>query len=130
LTIIWGSFFFLNVGIVGYMYFRGWIGEDSGWNAVTELSANYIPYFGVTLGFYFGYSRSRIGEGYTSRVALGLAFFTSLFWNLTVCALLVRVFMAGTINEFMTNLRNVVFVFSWLVAPAMGYYFGASSDSD
>jgi hypothetical protein len=120
LTILWICFFALDVGALLWLRSIGWIASDHFESALSHLNALYIPYIGLILAFHFGGIKpNRVAHG-----VAWLAIAVSLLWNLAVSLPMAGLlFGFGTIEAAITQVRNIGGGLSWVVAPALGYYF-------
>ena len=129
LLIIWFACFGLTLAIVLYLGLGKWIGQDNFRKALTQLNSSYVPYLGVITAFYFAANvsteRSVEGDG----VAPALAVAASLLWNAVILAFLVPLlFGHGVIEQTINNVEFFGGLISWLVAPAIGFYFAHTQD--
>jgi hypothetical protein len=124
----WFACFVLNLLILLWLYFGDWILQDNFRTGLSQLSSLYAPYLGAILTFYFSSRAKTSPVGATAGTAFVLAAIGSGVLNAVTLILMGRVlFFWGTIEE---TIRDIVFfgsTLSWLVAPAMGFYFANPS---
>jgi hypothetical protein len=114
-----------------YLAARHDVGWDNAFVAIDSLSGVYAPYIGAILAFYFA-SRTDGRRGQRSRrQPFLLAFATSLAWNLLIIGAMVAVLthLRG-IEEATKDISTIGSKMSWLVAPAVGYFFAESCKPD
>ena len=126
LLAIWFVAFGLSLGIVIFLGMDGRIGQDNYHSALTQLNSSYVPYLGVIIAFYFA-SNALEKDVKHSNVAAALALIASLIWNVVVLSLFVPLLYGhGTIEQSTRETEFVCGLISWLVAPAIGFYFAKS----
>lgn len=127
LLAIWAFFFVINLAIVLYLYLDHWIESDNFDRAVNLVSALYAPYLGVMLLYYWGKRKAR-GATRDAPTAFVLALGATLVWNLIVMVFFGRLLVpSGTIEDSLAQIENLSKGFSWLVAGAIGAYFGTDT---
>ena len=129
LVLGWFTSFLAGLAMLLYLYLFDWIAQDNFKYALSQLSALYAPYLGAMLAFYFG-TRNKTGHAArASGAAFALASTGSLIWNLGVLILIVRVVLLwGHIEPAVKDMTFLGSTLSWLVAPAMGFYFANPID--
>jgi hypothetical protein len=128
LVIGWFACFLISLAILLSLYFGEWIYPDNFRSALTQLSSLYAPYLGAILAFYFSSRTQPSRPGAAAGAPFVLAVLGSVIWNLTILIVLAKVFfLLGTIEGAIRDLLFFGSTLSWLVAPAMGFYFGNSS---
>jgi len=128
LVIGWFACFLTNLSILLSLYFGEWIYSDNFRSALTQLSSLYAPYLGAILAFYFSSRTPPAAAGATAGTPFVLAVLGSVIWNVTILILLAKVFFLwGTIEGATRDMLFFGSTLSWLIAPAIGYYFGNSS---
>ncbi len=122
LTLLWHVAFAVGLAIAVHLYLTDWVEADNLEACLKQLNSLYVPYVGVMATFYFTRSVADDIGAAPSRFALAIA--TSLAWNVFVLLFLVRLeFGRGTIEEAIEQMASTGRLLSWLVAPAVGYYF-------
>ena len=121
LLLVWAGFFLLNLALVLYFYFDGWIEGDNFKAALQQLNASYAPYLGAILLYYFGSAQSPQPAG--GGLPLHLALAGSVLWN----GLLLIFLLFLPIEEAIAYIKDVGGLFAWLVAGAIGYYFAQTA---
>ena len=130
LVITWFSFLLLDVSLIFYLYFDGWIEEDSFRAALQQLNASYAPYVGAITLYYWASVRKDHRQTGQAGTAFTLAWLSSVLWNgVLVAFLLPLLFQSGTIENSVEQIRYIGSMFSWLVAGAIGYYFASPTSS-
>src|SRR5450432_4750543 len=128
LLTIWFTCFGLSLAIVLYLGMGKWIEQDNFHKALSQLNSSYVPYLGVITAFYFASSASD-GASRENNVAATLALVASLLWNAVILAFfLPLLFGHGLIEEAIKNTDFASGLISWLVAPAIGFYFARKQD--
>ena len=128
LLVLWFTFFVMHIAIALYLYFSNLIETADLMPALKTLNAVYAPYLGAITLFYWGSRRRSIAGGDTSSAPFYVALVCSIIWNAIVLVFLVPlVFLSGTLETSLDNIRNTGSIFSWLAAGAIGYYFAGSS---
>jgi len=129
LVIVWFAFFSANMAVLLYLYFDNWIEVDNFKASMSRLNALYAPFCGAILAFYLLQSNKNHEERKRTGIAFRLAFLCSLAWNLVICAFALRVLMAwGTIEQSLADMEFFGSVASWMVGPAIGFYFARPSE--
>jgi cellobiose-specific phosphotransferase system component IIC len=97
----------------------------------------FVPAFaaivvGIILAFVFGGAgmKARV-RGERSRAPAWVAMAISVFWNLLMCVLVLRIFLGvGRAERTVREISFLAATLSWFVAPAVGYYFARPSSQD
>ncbi len=118
---VWLGFFLVNVGMVLYFFFDGWIEMDNFKVAMTQLSAVYAPYLGFMLLFYWG--KAKKGAALKTGLSFWLALVGSVLWNGVIFLFI----FFQPIEDAVANVRDIGGLLAWLVAGAIGYYFAHES---
>jgi len=130
LVACWAAGFIASMAMVFSLYVRGWIADDNFHASLTRLSALYAPYLGGIFGYYLS-NRAKAGRAHDAGAAFVLAIAASAAWNLVIAGLLSRVlFFDGTIEQTLKDLMFFGSVMSWLVAPAIAFYFTSPSSQE
>lgn len=125
LSVLWASSFVL--AIIGVLYLR-WIvriGPTASSEFFDLVITQYAPYLGAVLGFQFAV-RSTTSRKTKDQVApYWLAMAMSGLWNLVIVGFV----MQACLNSDMApsaikDVKAVVPKLSWVVAPAIGFFFG------
>jgi len=132
LLIVWVGFFVLNMAGIFYLYLDNWIERDNFLAALNQLNASYLPFIGAILAFYLGHAqRSKSMEAVHIGIAFYLALVFSVLWNVVIFLfILPPIWGVGMIEEAIQNIKDIGSLLSWLVFPAMGYYFGNPTTSN
>jgi len=89
-----------------------------------------VPYLGVITAFYFASDTLRENRVKGNYVAATLALLASSLWNAAVLVLFVPLLYGqGFIERSIRNTEFVGGLISWLVAPALGFYFARRQDN-
>jgi len=130
LTWLWVAGF--GISILGYVYLD-WhvgIGPDSR-SQLFELIVNqYAPLLGAVLGFHFAIrAKEKAVKTVPSRTPLYVAIAMSGLWNLLAVGFVVRDCLdPDKTPDAISGIGSLVPKLSWVVAPAMGFFFGKSPD--
>jgi hypothetical protein len=125
LAAVWLAGFCLSFSIVYFLHLTHHINSDQNYAlAISQLKTAFVPFLLIVLTFYFSDKRHeplREPNG-----AFVVAFLVSAFWNIVVASPLIWV-MAGkdTIEAAIRNIQTTSNVLSFIVGPAIGFYFGA-----
>jgi hypothetical protein len=121
---LWAGCF--AVALVAVLYLRWGIGisSDSFKETMELVSGQYAPYLGAVLGFYLS-SKKKEELVLDGNGAFYLAVLMSGLWNVVMLGCLGRV--CGNLTTIEESNKDVLLVLpklSWIVAPALGYFFG------
>jgi hypothetical protein len=131
LLVLWLSFFAINLACALYLYIGQWIEKDNFQALITQLNTSYVTYVGMMTTFYLGSTRPVDKSAKQETTVFAVALASSLLWNLLISALVVRlVFIVGTVEDSMQQIGFFMPLLSWLVAPAVGFYFAQSGSSE
>lgn len=129
LLTIWFTCFGLSLAIVLYLRLGGWIEQDNLHKALTQLNSSYVPYLGVITAYYFATSATTESTVNGNNVAATLALLASFLWNAVILAFFVPLLYGhGVIEQSIKNTEFLSGLISWLVAPAIGFYFARSQN--
>jgi hypothetical protein len=125
LLIVWLLFFIFNGAIILFLYLQEWIERDNFLAAIKQWNTSYAPYIGAITLFYWGSARKKQAlKTDETRTAFFIAIIFSLIWNGIVLIFLFPPLLGtGAIETSLENIKEIVSLFSWLVAGAIGYYF-------
>jgi hypothetical protein len=129
---LWAFFFFVNILILLWIYALDYVGEDNFNKALSVLNGSYVTYIGLILAFYYG-TKKKSQQPKTDPVTpFAIAMICSLAWNLLISFFMVRLlFGGGSIESSTRSISNLAHLLSWIVAPAIGYYFSSlKKDND
>lgn len=127
LSAVWLISFALLLSIVSWLHLTGRLGDQNHTLVLSQLSASFTPYVSVVLAFFFsnrrpGETRRRGAPAFA--IALGL----SILWNCLIVAYVARLLIGVCcVEDAMDSVRNTTAILSWLVGPAIGFYFGSRS---
>jgi hypothetical protein len=125
LSILWTSGFVL--AITGVLYLR-WvvpIGATAASDLFDLLIGQYAPYLGSVLGFQFALRGSHRRTTKAEGAPYWLAMAMSGLWNLIILGFLAQAcFNSDTTQSDMKDIKAVVPKLTWIVAPAIGFFFG------
>ena len=131
LAALWLAFFVIHIAIAFHLYLSGMIETIDFIPALKSLNAVYAPYVGVIFLFYWGARKRKTPGDSPSTAPFYFALTCSVIWNGVVLGfLLPLVFLSGTLETSLENMRYTGSLFSWLVSGAIGYYFAASASRD
>lgn len=119
------------MGVILYLYLGDWIEKDNFKSAVLQLNTSYVTYLGVIVTFYLTAPAKHLVKRSREKASLMIAMLGSLIWNLIISAFIVRLAIGfGTIEESVEQVGNISSLLSWLVAPAIGFYFANASQPE
>ena len=128
MALLWLGFFLVNLGMAFYLYFGGWIEQDNFKASVSQLNSSYVPYIGVILAYYLTERRRTTSKSGRAGMPFAVALLSSLVWNAMVFLFMGRVvLLQGAIENSIRDIADFCPLLSWLVAPAIGFYFAKSS---
>ena len=124
---LWYGFFILNISLVLYFYLDGWIEKDNFYLAMEILNGLYAPYIGaITLFYWSGRHIEKPSQAFAMSTPFTIACLGSLLWNGLLFSLFLPLFFqSGTLEDSVEVIRDMGGSLSWLVAGAIGYYFGS-----
>lgn len=125
----WFAFFVVNLAVIFFLYFDKSIEEDNLRMAVQQIHSNYVTYLGVMAAFYLSQKAPAGGGGKQAGMSFAVAMFGSILWNLVICGFMLRLIVGGTIEDAVRQIGFFGPLLSWLVAPAVGFYFANPSMS-
>ena len=127
LVILWFSFFFLNLLAVLYLYLADWIGAENFRAGLSQLNSIYVTYLGVIAAFYFTAPANAASSRPRTGITFTLALLVSVIWNSVILIFIMRAFFLwGPIEDSLDQIGYFGPLLSWLVAPAIGFYFANS----
>ena len=132
LLAVWFGGFVINLGAIGWIYARGWVDPVNFKQAMHAVNDLYAPYLGAIALYYWGSRGSATlaaDSAGRERVGAWLALAVSSVWNVAGAAIVVPLIRGGTIEDALGTMHDVIGIFSWLVAGAIGFYFGSTVDS-
>jgi len=125
ISILWLFCFFLALAILSRLAFAETIEHSTFTSSLDQLTALYVPYIGGILGYYFATKR-RSARRLMSRGPFFAAIVVSVIWNLAVCVPMLSVaFGRLAIEDALKLATESGTKLSWLVAPAIGYFFAS-----
>lgn len=129
LALLWVVCFAFSSAACWFQYVRSAVSMENFQSIFAQLTNLYSPYLGVILAYYFG-SRIRVNpNAECDRIAFALACTTSALWNIFVLAIISQTLsLSIPVENASEILAGVVPKISWLVAPAIGYYFGKTAE--
>ncbi|MGB8889002.1 MAG: hypothetical protein WCC87_19900 [Candidatus Korobacteraceae bacterium] len=129
LATLWIFFFLLSLAVPLWLFFLGAIEQPAFTVALDGISALYVPYLGAVLAFYFA-TRNQPSRAVTRQPTFVIALVVSAVWNIIVCSFIIRIPLGlMPIEEGIKVAGESGARLSWVVAPAMGYYFGKSGET-
>lgn len=130
LTVLWASCFML--AIVGILYLR-WIvriGPTASSDFFDLIITQYAPYLGAVLGFQFAVRSSNLRNKEDPSVPYWLAMAVSSLWNLVTVGFVVQACLSSDMTQSaMKDIKAVVPKLAWIVAPAIGLFFGRPGEA-
>ena len=130
LALLWFSSFVLALGVPLLLLLKASIENQAALPAIEQVSALYVPHLGAVIAFYFA-AKPRPGRKPKLMAApFVAAMLGSLVWNAIVAGSLLLVpFGRLTIEDALAFVTGVGPKLSWLVAPALGYFFAKPSET-
>src|SRR5205085_8855448 len=121
---IWFFFFLVNIACIFYLYLDNWIESDNFRASLQQLNSLYVAYLGMIVTFYLTQPNQTLTNNKHVLTTLVIVSLSSILWNTFIFIFFFRlVLQCATIED---SLRQISFfgpLLSWLVAPAIGYYF-------
>lgn len=129
---IWFAFFLSAIACVFYLYLDNWIEEPDFRLALQQLNSLYVTYLGVIVTFFLTKSVPAQSTKKRAGTPFVIAVVGSVLWNVMIFAFIFRlVLRTGTFEGSMRQISFLGPLLSWLVAPAIGFYFaGLPSSKD
>jgi len=130
LTCLWVAGFVIS--ILGYFYLD-WhvgIGPESKSQLFESIVNQYAPLLGAVVGFHFAHqAKEKAAKTTPSRTALYVAITMSGLWNLLAVGFVVRACLdPDKTPDAISGVGSLVPKLSWIVAPAIGFFFGKSPE--
>ncbi len=130
MALLWLGFFLVNLAMVFYLYFGDWIEQDNFKASFSQLNSSFVPYVGVILAYYLTERRMITSRSGRAGMPFAIALLSSLVWNAMVFLFIARVvLLRGTMEDAVRAIADFGAMLSWLVAPAIGFYFAKPSVS-
>jgi hypothetical protein len=124
LVLGWFASFLASLAMLLYLYLGDWIVQDNFKDGLSQLSTLYAPYLGAMLAFYFSMRKKAEQAAQAAGMAFALACTGSVIWNLGILISMARVVLLwGRIEPAVKDIALLGSTLSWVVAPAMGFYF-------
>src|SRR5688500_8237381 len=120
---IWFGCLVINFFILIYLYLLEWIEKDNFLWALKELNLIYAPFIGAIALFYWGHGKqTKSHPDINSKPSFTLAIATSIFWNaIPFSFLFLLLFQHGTIEDSISDVKDINAIFSWIASGAIGY---------
>jgi hypothetical protein len=129
LALVWFCCFVLSLAVPFILVLRSSIEIPTVLPAIEQISALYAPHLGTVLAFYFA---ARTKAGRRKRINFApfvTALLVSAVWNAVVAGTLLLVPIGRmTIEDALAFAGGAGPKLSWLVAPALGYFFAKPGD--
>jgi hypothetical protein len=124
LALVWLCCFVLSLTVLLILFLRSSIEIPTVLPAIEQISALYAPHLGAVIAFYFAL---RVKSGRKKQVHLPpfiAAILVSVVWNSVVAGTLFLTLIGKmNIEEALAFAGGAGPKLSWLVAPALGYFF-------
>lgn len=123
---LWGGAFVVCLGMTFSLFFAGWIEEDNLRKLVSQLSESYSVYLTSIAAFYYGrkHAARRGPATPTDPAAFTIALLATLLYNAAIVTMLARVvLLVAAVEPTMALIGYVSSTLSWVVAPAVAYFF-------
>lgn len=134
LTGLWVCCFGLGLGVIAVLFFTDSISSSSISRLLDQLSAVYAPYLGGMLVYCFATRARNRRSPKLNTLSFWLALVTSSLWNAVVLSLLFKVLgvlrngdSSLKIDEALKFARESGARLSWIVSPAIGFFFAKPS---
>jgi hypothetical protein len=128
LLIVWGVFALFHLGAFIYLYVDSWIEQDNLTAGLRQVNSVYVTYLGAMLAFIFTDAGNAALKKKQAATPFIIALVGSLGWNLVISIFVFRLLLqAGEVEDSIKQIGDIAPLLSWLVAPAIGYYFAKSS---
>jgi hypothetical protein len=128
LTWLWVAGFVISIFGFIYLDWHVGIGPDSRSQLFESIVNQYAPLLGAVLGFHFAIrAKGKKEKSLASRTPLFVAIAMSTLWNLLAVGFVVRACLdPDKTPDAISGIGSLVPKLSWIVAPAMGFFFGKS----
>lgn len=124
LALVWFCFFIMALAVPIILLLSAMIEQPTVLPAIEQVSALYAPHLGAVISFYFA---AKSGAGARKRKdthSFVAAILATLVWNLLVAGALALVPIGRmSIDDSLAFANGTGTKLSWLVAPALGYFF-------
>jgi len=125
LTLLWSAAFVAAMLAWAYLKWIVGIGPNAAAALLEQITSQYAPYLGVVLAFHFTISDNKPLRRRSPSQYLALTM--SVLWNVLLLGCVAKSCLdPNTSAEAAENIRAVIPKLSWIVAPAMGFFFGKS----
>lgn len=113
------------LAVPAVLYLRGTVGPDTAVATMKAAGAAFAPYLGLILSYVFARGRTRAPRTPATGLAVAGALTMSVVWNAVVVAPLLLTLGGVTyLDDAASQMRDLSSYLAWLVAPALGYFFG------
>lgn len=130
LTALWLTAFLVALAVPLIALQRGYVEWPNASTSLTAVSDTFAPHIGLILVYYLSARVKRRSAAKASGTALAIAVITSVAWNVVVLSILTPVLFGGRAiedaNQIITTIGPRL---SWLVGPALGFFFANQPQS-
>lgn len=125
---VWLAFFLFNGGAILYLYSYNWIEKDNFKAGLSQINSLYATYLGVMIAFFYTDASSKALKQKHAGAPFLIALVVSLIWNIFISVFVTRLLLQlGVIEDSIKQMGDFGPMFPWLIAAAIGFYFGKSS---
>ena len=129
LALVWFCCFVLALAVPLVLLLKASIENQAVLPAIEQISSLYAPHLGAVLAFYFATKPKTARRTKANAAPFIAAILVSFVWNAMIAgALLLVLFGTLTIDDALTFVTGAGPKLSWLVAPALGYFFAKPGD--
>lgn len=129
LTLLWSVSFVAGMLAWAFLKWIVSIGPEASASLLEQITSQYAPYLGAVLAFHF----AARGAGKPTQLRRSpskyLALVMSALWNLLFLGFIAKAcWDPNTTTEAADNIKVVIPKLSWIVAPAIGFFFGRAKE--
>jgi len=124
---LWAASFVFCLAIPFVLRGREYIDESGLRPGLERISGIFAPHLGLMLAYYFGSNTT--SKQKLARTPFRIAVCASVLTNATVLVMVApALWGAAALETSLAQASAIASQFSWLVAPALGYYFAKHAD--
>jgi hypothetical protein len=125
LAILWAVCFATAMVLTLYLRWIVKIGPEP-WGKLFELVVSqYAPFFGSVLAFHFASSTVLSRRNEAQRTPYFLAMTTSALWNVVMLGFIIQPCVNyDRTGQAIADIQTILPWLSWIVSPAIGFFFG------
>jgi hypothetical protein len=130
LFLVWMAGYVICVGMLFIFAAIGYTQVEALKNNLADLSAVFVPYLGTVVAYWFASGAASQPKSYNV-TTFWVALICSVLYNVGLALILASVFFRedgeGVIEQTLSLQKYFASITSFIVAPAVGFFFGKSS---